>query len=222
MSLKFNIEHRPDFSWLTVQLDEKQKIYVEASAMASMSSNIKMSTQFRGGLRRFISGESLFLSEFQADGIPGEVCIAPGPFGDMAHHHLDQQTIYLSSSSYVAHSEGVKYETKFQKLSAGFFSGAGWFLVKMTGTGDVWFNGYGALVEMNVEEELLIDNGHLVAFTEGLTYDIIKLGGYKSLFFSGEGLVCRFKGQGKVYVQTKKPSALVNWAHAFRRVQSSN
>lgn len=220
--MNFNIEHKPDFAWLTVQVPRGQKLFVEASAMASMSSNIKMSSQFKGGFRRFFTGESLFLSEFKADGVDGEVTIAPGPNGDIGHIHLQNQTVYLSSSSYVAHTEGLNYETKFQKLSAGLLSGAGWFLVKMSGLGDVWFNGYGALTELDVQDEILIDNGHLVAFTDGLDYDIIKLGGYESLFFSGEGFVCRFRGQGKVYVQTKKPSALVNWADGYRRVQKSS
>jgi uncharacterized protein (AIM24 family) len=61
-----------------------------------------------------------------------------------------------------------------------------------------------------------------VGFTDGLDYDISKMGGYKSLFFSGEGFVARFKGQGKVWVQTKQPLGLVQWANAFRRVEKSN
>ena len=220
--MKFNIEHRPDFSWLTVSVPKDQTLFVEASAMASMSTNMQMKTKFKGGLRRFVSGESLFLSEFKANAMDGEVTIAPGPFGDISHFELKEETVFLSSSSYVAHTEGLVYETKFQNVTKGLFSGAGWFLVKMSGTGHVWYNGYGALTEINVEDEVLIDNNHLVAFTTGLEYDMEKLGNYKSLFFSGEGFVCRFRGKGKVYVQTKKPSALVSWAHIFRPVRKNN
>ena len=86
-----------------------------------------MKALFKGGFRRFFSGESLFLSEFTAEGFDGEVGIAPGPSGDVSHVYLNNQTIYLASTGYVAHSEGVNYETKFQKLSQGLFSGAGWF-----------------------------------------------------------------------------------------------
>jgi uncharacterized protein (TIGR00266 family) len=92
----------------------------------------------------------------------------------------------------------------------------------MRGQGHVWFNSYGALVEVDVEDEYIIDNGHIVAFTSGLEYEIKKIGGYKSLFFSGEGLVCHFRGRGKVWMQTKKPSALIAWANGFRPVKSSN
>ncbi len=220
--MDFTIESQPEFSWLTVKVPVGKKLFVEASAMASMSSNMRLRALFRGGLRRFISGESLFLSEFRADGVAGEVCIAPGPSGDIGCMNLENRTVYLASSSYVAHTEGVNYETKFQKLSQGLLSGAGWFLVKMQGTGQVWFNGYGALVEMDVHNELVVDNGHIVAFTEDVQYEIIRLGGYKSLFFSGEGFVCKFKGTGKVWIQTKKPASLIAWADAFRRVQKSD
>ncbi|HPI39689.1 MAG TPA: TIGR00266 family protein [Pseudobdellovibrionaceae bacterium] len=220
--MEFKIEERPEYAWLTVKVPARHKLFVEASAMASMSSNMNLRALFRGGFRRFLSGENLFLSEFTADGIDGEVCIAPGPSGDMAHITLNNETFYLASSCYVAHSQGVNYETKFQSLSQGLLSGAGWFLVKMQGSGDVWFNGYGQIVELEVHDQLVIDNGHIVAFSDGVEYDIIKLGGYKSLFFSGEGFVCRFRGRGKVYVQTKKPASLIAWAQAFRRIKRSN
>jgi uncharacterized protein (TIGR00266 family) len=220
--MNFTIEHRPEFSWLTVQVPTGEKLFVEASSMASMSTNMKMTAKFRGGLKRFFTSESLFLSEFTAEQTTGEVSIAPGPFGDIGHFSLNNQTVFLSSNAYVAHTSGVEYDTKFQNFAKGLLSGAGWFLAKMSGTGDVWYNGYGAIIEMPVEDSLLIDNGHLVAFTEGLQYEMVKIGGYKSLFFSGEGFVCKFSGVGKVYVQTKKPSALVGWANQFRVVQSSN
>ncbi len=111
--MNFTIDHRSDFSWLTVAVPKDKTLFVEASAMASMSTNIQMKTKFKGGLRRFISGESLFLSKFKANGMDGEVTIAPGPFGDISHFELKNETVFLSSSSYVAHTEGVVYETKF-------------------------------------------------------------------------------------------------------------
>jgi uncharacterized protein (TIGR00266 family) len=220
--MNFQIQHRPDYSWLTVQVPTNEKIFVEASSMAAMSTNMNMKTKMKGGLSRLISKESLFVNEFTADGYAGEISIAPGPQGDIGHFQLNQNSIYLASSSFVAHSQGIIYETKFQKLSQGLLSGAGWFLIKMSGVGDVWFNGYGAIIEMEVTDGMVVDNGHIVAFTEGVEYEIIKLGGYKSLFFSGEGFVCRFRGSGTVYVQTKKPAALIQWAHHYRRVQKNN
>lgn len=218
------ISHQHEFSMLTVQVPANQKLLVEAGAMATMTSTMSMKALFRGGFRRFFSGESLFISEFTADQVAGEIAIAPGVTGDVGHRKLNGEKFYLSSSSYVAHTPGISYSTKFQRLSQGLLSGAGWFLIEMTGVGDVWFNSYGALQEMDVTENLILDNGHIVAFTEGVQYDIIRMGGYKSLFFSGEGFVCKFRGSGKVYFQTKKPAALISWADRFRPIKpkSSN
>ena len=61
---------------------------------------------------------------------------------------------------------------------------------------------------------------HIVAFTDGLEYNITRVGGYKSLFFSGEGFVCRFTGKGKVWIQTRSAQAFTSWAHFFRPVSS--
>ncbi len=220
--MPFTIEHKPDFAWLSIVVPAGKKLFVEAASMATMSANIRMRALLKGGFRRFLSKESLFISEFTADHAAGEVCVAPGPGGDIGHFALNGQTVYLSSTSFLAHTEGINYETKFQKLSNAILSGAGWFLVKMSGHGDVWFNSYGSLIEMDVgETPLVVDNGHIVAFTEGVEYDIVPMGGYKSLFFSGEGFVCRFRGQGKVFVQTKKPAALIAWADRFRIVRKS-
>ena len=58
------------------------------------------------------------------------------------------------------------------------------------------------------------------AFTEGLEYKVEKVGGYKSLFLSGEGLVCRFSGQGRVWIQTRQVAAFTSWVFPFRPVKS--
>ena len=71
-----------------------------------------------------------------------------------------------------------------------------------SGKGDLWFNTYGAMFCVNVSGSYVVDTGHIVAFTDGLQYEIGRVGGYKSLFFSGEGLVCRFSGKGTVWCQS--------------------
>ena len=81
---------------------------------------------------------------------------------------------------------------------------------------------YGEPLPEHIDDDYVVDTGNIVAFTDGLEYTISKVGGYKSLFFSGEGLVCRFRGKGKVWIQTRTANAFVNWAHWYRPVQKSN
>lgn len=215
---KFRIEGRPDFGFLTVKLPANKTLKVEASAMATMDTHMKMKAKLRGGLGRFVSGESIVVNEFTAEGAPAEIGIAPASPGDLRHVYLDGTTVFLQNSAFVAADMGVELETKWQGFTKGFFSGESLFLIRASGTGDLWFNSYGGVIDLDVDGEYVVDTGNIVAFTDGLDYSISKVGGYKSLFFSGEGLVCRFSGKGKVWVQTRAVGAMAAWAHPFRPV----
>lgn len=217
--LAFSIHGQPDFAFLKVRIPGGETLKVEASAMATMDTNLRMKTKFKGGLGRFLTGESVFINEFTAEGGPGEIGIAPAAPGDLAHVHLDGDTVYLQNSAFVAATQGVTVESKWQGLMKGFFSGEGLFLIRCSGQGDLWFNTYGAMIELDVDGDYVVDTSNIVAFTEGLEYKITKVGGYKSLFFSGEGFVCRFSGKGKVWLQTRGVSALASWLQPFRPVE---
>ena len=213
---QYRIECKPDFAFLEVKIPAGKTLKVEASAMAAMDTNLQMKTKMKGGLSRFLTGESLFINEFTAAGGTGEIRIAPGSPGDMDHVYLDGETLYLQNSAYVASSPEVALETKWQGLVKGFFSGESLFLIRCSGKGDLWFNTYGAMIEIDVAGNYVVDTGYIVAFTEGLQYNVTRVGGYKSLFLSGEGLVCKFSGSGKVWIQTRQVPALAWWVNPFR------
>lgn len=219
---EYKIEGRPDYGFLTVQIPANETLKVEASAMATMDTHLVMKTKLKGGFGRFLTGESIFVNEFTAAKGAGEIGIAPGTPGDLVHQHLDGQTLFLQNSAFVASTMGVNLETKWQGMLKGFFSGESFFLIRASGKGDVWFNSYGAIIEIDVEDDYVVDTGNIVAFTDGMDYEITKVGGYKSLFFSGEGFVCRFRGKGKVWIQTRNAQAFVSWAHYFRPVESKS
>jgi uncharacterized protein (TIGR00266 family) len=218
----YHIDGAPDFAYVTVQIPANEMLKVEASAMATMDTHVSMKTKMRGGLGRLVTGESIFLNEFSAEGAPGEVGIAPGAPGDLDHVYLDDETIYLQNSAYVASTAGIAVETKWQGLTKGFFSGESLFLIRCLGKGDLWFSSYGGIINIDVDGDYVVDSGNIVAFTEGLDYKVSKVGGYKSLFFSGEGFVCRFSGKGKVWLQTRKVGAFAAWLSPFRPAKRSN
>lgn len=216
---QFKIEGRPDYAFLTVQIPAGSTLKVEASAMATMDTNLVMKTKMRGGLGRLLTSESIFINEFTAEGGPAEIGIAPGSPGDLGHVYLNGDIIYLQNSAFVAADMAVEVETKWQGLVKGFFSGESLFLIRCSGTGDLWFNTYGAMIEIDVDGDYVVDTGNIVAFTDGLEYNVTKVGGYKSLFFSGEGFVCRFSGKGKVWIQTRSVQALASWLYPFRPIK---
>lgn len=222
---KFSIDGQPDFARLSLYLPKGAMIRAEAAAMISMDTNLSMKTKFKGGFKRFLTSESLFLNEFRAEHAGGVIEFANGLPGDIRHYYLDGsgKALFLQSGAYLAAGPNIEANTKYQGLVKGFFSGAGLFLIKCEGKGDIFFNSYGSILEIDVKRDgLVVDNNHIVAFTDGLQYDVRKVAGYKSLFLSGEGLVTRFTGEGKVWIQTRKFPAFARWVFPYRPVKSRN
>jgi uncharacterized protein (TIGR00266 family) len=228
-TISYEIEHAPAYASLKLNLRPNQSVLVESGGMAAMDSHITMKSQMRGGLLkgmgRMLSGESLFISEFTAVGKAGELYISPGTPGDVQYYALNGTALMVQSSGFVACSPTVTIDTKFQGFK-GFFSGESLFLLKASGTGDFWFSSYGGILELPVDGEYVVDTGYVVAFEETLDYKVEMLGGlsFKSLktgIFGGEGLVCRFSGQGRLWVQARQVYPLVNFVNTFRPVKSS-
>ena len=208
---EYRVEAQPDFSFLTVKLQPEQTLKVEGSAMATMDTNLRMKTKMRGGFKRFLTGESIFINEFTAQNGPGEIGIAPGAPGDLDHVYLENDTIYLQNTAYVASSPAVNIETKWQGFMKGFFSGESLFLIKCSGQGDVWFNTFGGMIVIDVDGSYVVDTGHIVGFDPTITFDVRRVGGWKSTILSGEGLVCNLTGPGRILMQTRSEEAFLQW-----------
>ena len=108
---------------------------------------------------------------------------------------------------------GTEVSIKFnKKLGAGFFGGEGFILQQLRGDGMAFIHACGTIIKKELNNETLIaDTGCLVAFTKGISYDIQRTGGLKSMFFSGEGFfLATLRGTGTVYLQSLPFSRLAN------------
>ncbi len=224
---QYEIYGSPEFAMINANLDQNEKIVAESGAMVAMSSNMKMKTASRGGVlkglkRAVLGGESFFQNTFWPEGGPGRIHFAAGAPGDIIHSTLAEgETIMMMSTAFICCSESVDVDTKWGGAK-GFFSGVGAFLLKATGPGDVFMTAYGAVHPVSVEGSYIVDTGHIVAFPETVQYHIRKIGGIKSLFFSGEGIVAEFNGHGTVWLQTRNGNSLASFVHPFRPVKSNN
>lgn len=228
--IAYQIEHSPSYASLRLNLQPNQTVFVESGAMAAMDACIKMKAKMQGGLMkgigRMVSGESLFISEFTAEGRPGELYISPAVPGEITHYYIAGNGLMIQSSGFVACSPTVQIDTKFQGFK-GFFSGESLFLIRAAGQGDLWFSSYGAILEIPVAGDYVVDTGYIVAFEDTLSYKVEMLGGlsFKGLktgILGGEGLVCRFSGTGRLWVQSRNLFPLLNFLDPFRPVKSSN
>ena len=214
--MESEILYQPSYSLAKVKLSTGEAISAEAGAMVSMSEGINIETSVKGGFmaglkRSFLGGESFFINTFKAT-TPGEITLAPPLPGDIIHFRLNNETIFVQSSSYLASSQDISVDTKWAGAK-GFFAKEGLFLLKVQGTGDLFLSSYGAIHEIKLEagKSYTIDNGHMVAFDESVNYKVRRVGGLKSTLFSGEALVCTYTGQGRIFMQTRSEEAFLSW-----------
>jgi uncharacterized protein (TIGR00266 family) len=202
------LEQGPAFTLARVALDQGESFRAESGAMVSMTGTMDIQTKMQGGLlaslaRSVLASESFFQNTFQAARGPGEVTLAPALPGDIRLRELRGEAIILQSGAYLGSHTGIEVETKWGGAKT-FFSREGLFLLKAQGEGPLLFSSYGAIVEVQVPPSgYVVDTGHIVGFEPTLQWDVDRVGGLKSLLFSGEGLVCRFSGSGKLWLQTR-------------------
>ena len=91
------------------------------------------------------------------------------------------------------------------------FSSEGVVLLEVSGSGDLFYSAFGAVIEREIDGEFTVDTGHVVAWEPTLDYTIGGMGGLKQTLFSGEGLVMRFAGHGRIWLQTRHLPSLAGW-----------
>lgn len=218
--MQVDIQSGPAFAFGTITLSPGGSVEVEAGAMAAMSGGVEIATAARGGMlgglkRSVLGGESFFINTFTS-AAGGTVSVAAKLPGDMVHMPLDgTRPMMVQSGSWIASDPAVDVDTKWGGAKT-FFSGEGLFLLRCTGQGDMLVSSYGALLEREIEAgaTYTIDTGHIVAFPEGMKYQVHKAGNWKSTVLGAEGLVTEFTGPGKVWLQTRSPQDLLGWLKA--------
>lgn len=214
--MKIDIKYQPSYSLAIVSLDPEEAVQAEGGAMVSMSTNLVIETGMKGGVfgalkRTVLGGESLFFNTFTSKGGPGEITLAPALPGDMGVFELTGEPFYLQSGSYIAAPTGIEVDASWGGAKT-FFGSEGLFLLKATGRGPVIFSSYGAIHMVPISGgSYVVDTGHVVGFTGGLDFNVRRVGGWKSTVLSGEGLVCEFRGQGTLYLQTRSTQAFLSW-----------
>ena len=121
-----------------------------------------------------------------------------------------QRAITVQSTSYLASTKGIMTDLIWGGFSM-LFSKEGAFFLRCKGSGTVLINAYGAIEKREIDGKIRVDSGHVVAFEGTLTHSIRRVGGWKSTFFSGEGLVLEFSGKGTLWLQTRNMAGLIPW-----------
>ncbi|NOY89578.1 MAG: TIGR00266 family protein [Deltaproteobacteria bacterium] len=220
------ITHGPSFAMLRVDLEPGVTVVAEAGAMVARNQHVGMEVKMNASprasffaklkaffialIRKVIGGETFFVNHFTSPQ-PGSVWLAPTMAGQVAYRRLKGETLTLSTGAYLAHVGDLDMKMKFGGLKS-LLAKEGAFFLELSGQGDLWFNSYGGVHVIEVDGSYIVDNGHLVGFEGDLNFTIKGAGGgLMGLVASGEGMVCEFSGQGRVYIQSRNVGSLVGW-----------
>ena len=222
--MKSEILYPGAFPMVRVELTAGETIKAESGAMVASSPTIDVESKMEGGFlgalsRKFLTGEKFFFQTLRATRGPGEVLLAPTVPGEIVTMELDGVNEYMvQKDGFLAGAETIKLESQMQSLSRGLLGGEGFFILKISGKGALLLNSFGAIhkVDLKPDQEYIVDNSHLVAWSGTTSYSIERAAsGWVASFTSGEGFVCRFRGPGVVYIQSRNPGSFGAWVRQF-------
>lgn len=230
--MEYEIKYDPSYSMLVVKLKEGETITSEAGALTYMTPNIEAITRkrekgiFNTLKTTLLGGQSFFVNDYLSRNGDGEIGLVAAPIGDIKKLDVKPGAGWIvQKSSYLASTGNVDLNIRWEGFTRGLF-GQGLFMIRVSGQGDLFLNSFGAIDRHELEQgdELVVDNFHIIAFSDSCDYDVRRFGGWKETMLSGEGLVTHIRGPGEIYLQTKNLREFVEflWVLMSNRVNSSS
>jgi len=201
---------------LSITLEAGEKLISEAGGRTWSKGDITTENKIEGGagkaLGRMLTGESLFMSTYTANG-PAEIAFTNSFPGRIVARELAAgESIIAQKSAFLCASYGVTLAMHVNKsLKKGFLGGEGFLMQKITGPGIAFFeiDGYCKEYDLSAGEKLVIDTGVLALMDETCNMDVQMVKGVKNVLFGGEGLFdTSVTGPGKVYLQSMSVAKL--------------
>jgi uncharacterized protein (TIGR00266 family) len=213
-----------ELQFVEVELDPGESAVAEAGSLVWKDASIGMTTVFGDGSgdggggfmgkllgagKRLVTGESLFTTVFTHNG-SGKARVAfasptPGAILPLRLGELGG-TLICQKDSFLAAAKGVSIGVQFQRrVMTGLFGGEGFIMQRLDGDGWVFVQMGGTVVERELKagEEIHVDTGCLAAYTPSVDFDLVTVGGIKSMVMGGEGaFFARLTGPGRVWIQS--------------------
>jgi len=219
-----------ELQFVEIELDPNETAIAESGAFMMMDNGIEMQTIFGDGSqqkdnsilgklfsagKRLLVGESLFMTAFTNVGQGKKKVSFASPYtGKIIVFDLLQLggKIIAQKDAFLCAAKGVSIGIEFQRrLGTGIFGGEGFIMEKLEGDGLAFAHAGGYIVERTLRpgEILKVDTGCVVAYTDGIDFDIEMVRGIKNWMFGGEGLFFAvLRGPGRVWLQSLPISRL--------------
>ena len=213
--MKFSMDSHMQFPLVELSLNQGETVYIQRGSMVYHTPNVSLNTKLNAsgsGLGRFVkavgrsmvSGESTFITQAVAESDNGNLALAPDTPGQVIALELGEKQYRLNDGAFLALDGTAFYTMERQSIGKALFGGQGGLFVMTTqGQGTLLANAFGSIKKIELQnQEITIDNAHVVAWSQSLDYDIHLENGFWQSIGTGEGVVNTFRGTGEVYVQS--------------------
>ena len=208
--MNIELTNKPSNTIAKIVLDRGEQLTAEAGSMIAMSPHLKITTtthkknqgSILNSLKRAMAGESFFLNHFESNHSKQDIWLSNPLQGDMEIIELSNNSIIVQAGGYLCSSSNINMNMNWQGFKS-LLSGESLFWLELKGSGKLILNSFGRIYSIDVEDEYIVDTSHIVAFDNSLSFSISKAGSsFLHSFMGGEGLVCKFKGKGRVWCQS--------------------
>jgi uncharacterized protein (TIGR00266 family) len=219
--------------FIEVSIEPNETVISEAGAMIFMDSSIEFKAKFSDGShpkegtldkifsvgKRMLTGESLAMYHYTNKGNnPAKLGLASPYPGTIIGLELSAigNVLFAERGAYLCGDYGLQIGIETGGLAATLFGSKGLFMQKIIGSGTVVLHASGTIYQKDlaVGESLMIDNGCLVGYNEGVGFEVTRSGSMSTMLFGGEGLLLtKLTGTGSggtVFLQNLPLSRLKN------------
>ncbi len=209
--------HGSTMQAVLLTLQSGESVITETGGMAWQRGNIKMNTTMPGGLfgglKRKFTGESFFMTVYEARSRDCQIAFTPFAPGKVVPLELQRgREVVVQRDAFMVAESTVELDLHFQRnLGSMFFGGEGFILQRLSGQGMAFAEIPGEIVEYDLApgEEIRVDPGHVAMFDSSVDFDIERIKGVQNMLFGGEGLfLALLKGPGHIWLQTMTLSNL--------------
>ncbi|MFB6132746.1 MAG: TIGR00266 family protein [Halanaeroarchaeum sp.] len=213
--MRAEIRHGDSYPTLVIGLGSGDAITAEAGTMMTVGDGVTMQQPEEGGVldsirKRLSDRTPIRVVRFVAE-TAGEVTLAPPLPGEIGRIPITDQPVYVvQAGSFVAAHDEVSLRSTSDREHT--LRGEELSFLQLVGSGPAFVTGHGAVERrtLNRGDQLTVDAGHVIAFT-GVSHELETVEGLKSAVFDDEGVVSRFRGPGRVWLQTRSHDSLLAW-----------
>ncbi len=216
----FKVRCRPAFAALFVTLNPGEKITVKTGSIISMDGEITIKTQFCGSwvsalLRKCFGGTDVFIDYLiNETAAPVTVVLSQATIGDIERIDLSEGSLMLQPGVFLAYTKGVRIKNCWAGFGS-WLAGEGLFKTKFQGKGRVFIAAYGGIIKKTIYQDLVMSQGHLLAYSSKTRLKYHKENDKINLTVSGLKVKNRRTQGTLIYYQSRNLQGLINYLRSL-------